>query len=158
MEWQVFGGEAHELYLALLKERLRRRTGWNLRTRCCRAQFRLHLHRGIGYLATPHMIGSISDLVGLAMQVEPPEQRGAGNGLDRHVNGGRTTIMKAIHASTTISVEMEVSKYREFRGEDLVEVWGHVGDYEVCIFLSKADERVRKISKNHVRMVCGWGA
>ncbi len=29
-------------------------------------QFRLHLHRGIGYLATPHKIGSISDLVKLA--------------------------------------------------------------------------------------------
>ena len=42
-------------------------------------------------------------------------------------------------------MELEVSRYREFRGEDLVEVWGHVGDYEVCIYLSKADERVRKL-------------
>ena len=29
-------------------------------------QFRLHLHRGIGYLATPHAINSISDLARLA--------------------------------------------------------------------------------------------
>ncbi len=53
--------------------------------------------------------------------------------------------MNAELEPTIISVEMEVSRYREFRGEDLVEVWGHVGDYEVCIFLSKADERVRRL-------------
>jgi hypothetical protein len=29
-------------------------------------QFRLHLHRGIGYLAAPHMVDSIGDLVKLA--------------------------------------------------------------------------------------------
>jgi len=28
-------------------------------------QFRLHLHRGIGYLASPHTIRSIIDLLGL---------------------------------------------------------------------------------------------
>jgi len=55
--------------------------------------------------------------------------------------------MKARDASTTISVDMDVSRYREYRGEDLVEVWGHVGDYEICIFLSKADERVQKIKQ-----------
>jgi len=31
-------------------------------------QLRLHLHRGIGYLAAPHTIRSIADLVRLAMQ------------------------------------------------------------------------------------------
>ena len=59
--------------------------------------------------------------------------------------------MNAVQEPTTISVEMEVSRFREFRGEDLVEVWGHVGDYEVCIFLSKADERVRKIKRESPR-------
>ena len=59
--------------------------------------------------------------------------------------------MNAVHEPTTISVEMEVSRYREFRGEDLVEVWGHVGDYEVCIFLSRADERVQKIKRESHR-------
>ena len=30
-------------------------------------QFRLHLHRGIGYLAAPQAIRSIADLIELAM-------------------------------------------------------------------------------------------
>ena len=59
--------------------------------------------------------------------------------------------MNAVQEPTTICVEMEVSRYREFRGEDLVEVWRHVGDYEVCIFLSKADERVRRIKRESRR-------
>jgi DNA sulfur modification protein DndE len=69
MEWQVFGGEAHELYLALLKERC---VGDGLvpSDEVLGRQFRLHLHRGIGYLATPHKISSISDLVKLATQPE----------------------------------------------------------------------------------------
>jgi hypothetical protein len=57
------------------------------------------------------------------------------------------TTMSAVQEPITISVEMEVSRYREFQDEDLVEVWGHVGDYEVCIFLSKADKRVRRIKR-----------
>ena len=72
MTWQVFGGESHELYLALLKER------------CCAdglgssedvlvRQFRLHLHRGIGYLAAPQSFKSIDDLLRLAIEpAEPP--------------------------------------------------------------------------------------
>ena len=66
--------------------------------------------------------------------------------------------MKAVHEPTTIFVEMEVSRYREYRGEDLVEVWGHVGDYELCIFLSKTDERVRKIKQEPRRNGGRWGA
>src|SRR3954454_2046334 len=51
MEWQVFGGEAHELYLALLKERCEvDRLG--LSDEILARQFRLHLHRGISYLGT----------------------------------------------------------------------------------------------------------
>jgi len=75
MEWQVFGGEAHELYMALLKERC---VGDGLETSddVLARQFRLHLHRGIGYLATPHLIGSISDLVKLATH-----QRAASGGV-----------------------------------------------------------------------------
>ena len=53
--------------------------------------------------------------------------------------------MNTVHEPVTIHVDMEVSRYREFRGENLVEVWGHVGDYEVCGFLPKGDERVRKL-------------
>jgi DNA sulfur modification protein DndE len=65
MEWQVFGGEAQELYLALLKERCVV-DGLEPTDEVVARQFRLHLHRGIGYLATPHLIKSIADLVGLA--------------------------------------------------------------------------------------------
>jgi hypothetical protein len=31
-------------------------------------QFRLHLHRGISHLATPHLIRSVADLVRLALE------------------------------------------------------------------------------------------
>lgn len=65
MTWHVFGGEHHELYLALLKQRcLRDRLDISLET--LSRQFRLHLHRGIGYLATPNRIRSIADLVSVA--------------------------------------------------------------------------------------------
>lgn len=63
--WEVFGGEAHELYLALLKERCVR-DGLDLADDVLLRQFRLHLHRGISQLATPGRIRSIADLVRLA--------------------------------------------------------------------------------------------
>ena len=70
MTWQVFGGDAHELYLALLKERCER-DGLGTSDDVLARQFRLHLHRGIGYLAAPQSIRSISDLIRLASD-EPP--------------------------------------------------------------------------------------
>ncbi len=65
MTWQVFAGDAHEIYLALLKERCER-DGLGTSDDVLARQLRLHLHRGIGYLAAPRMIGSISDLIRLA--------------------------------------------------------------------------------------------
>jgi len=44
-------------------------------------KFRLHLLRGIGYLATTHMIKAISDLVGLATRVDPADNAGLGTEL-----------------------------------------------------------------------------
>src|ERR1700756_4378025 len=64
MSWQVFGGEAQELYLALLKERCER-DGLGGGDEVLARQFRLHLHRGISYLAAPHVVRSIADLVRL---------------------------------------------------------------------------------------------
>jgi DNA sulfur modification protein DndE len=61
MSFLVFGGEYHELYLALLKERCVR-DGIALDEKELHRQFRLHVHRGIAYLATPHRIRSIADL------------------------------------------------------------------------------------------------
>jgi len=65
LSWHVFGGECHELYLALLKERCMR-DGLELSPESLQRQFRLHLHRGISYLATPNKIRSIGDLLNLA--------------------------------------------------------------------------------------------
>ena len=67
LTWQVFGGEAQELYLALLKERCVR-DGLDTSDDVLARQFRLHLHRGIGYLATPQAIRSIADLMRLAVE------------------------------------------------------------------------------------------
>lgn len=64
MTWHVFGGECHELYLALLKERCEQ-DGLGMSDEVLSRQFRLHLHRGIGYLAAPKSVTSIRDLVGL---------------------------------------------------------------------------------------------
>ena len=65
MTWQVFGGEAQELYLALLKERCAA-DGLGTAPDVLARQFRLHLHRGISYLAAPHQVRSLADLVRLA--------------------------------------------------------------------------------------------
>jgi DNA sulfur modification protein DndE len=69
MTWQVFGGESQELYLALLKERCVR-DGLGTSEEVLSRQFRLHLHRGISYLATPHAIRSVGDLVRLVFENE----------------------------------------------------------------------------------------
>ena len=66
MTWPVFAGEQHELYLALLKERCHR-DGVELSDKELNRQFRLHLHRGIAYLAAPNTIRSIADLVRLSL-------------------------------------------------------------------------------------------
>jgi DNA sulfur modification protein DndE len=71
MTWQVFGGEAQELYLALLKERCEM-NGLGTSDDVLLREFRLHLHRGISYLATPHAIRSIADLVRLSLEDGDP--------------------------------------------------------------------------------------
>jgi DNA sulfur modification protein DndE len=67
MTWQVFGGDAHEIYLALLEERCER-DGLCTSEDVLARQLRLHLHRGIGYLAAPQMIRSVSDLIRLVAE------------------------------------------------------------------------------------------
>ena len=69
MTWQTFGGDAHELYLAILKERCVR-DGLGCSDDVLARQFRLHLHRGISYLATPQAIRSVSDLIRQAVSVD----------------------------------------------------------------------------------------
>jgi DNA sulfur modification protein DndE len=65
MSWHVFGGDQHEIYLALLRERCLR-DGVEQSPDMLLRQLRLHLHRGISYLATPHKVRSIADLIRLA--------------------------------------------------------------------------------------------
>jgi DNA sulfur modification protein DndE len=69
MSWHVFGGEYHDLYLAALKERCHH-DGLDCSEELLTRQFRLHLHRGISYLATPGRIKSIRDLLSLALSEE----------------------------------------------------------------------------------------
>ena len=70
MSWTVFGGDCHELYFALLMERTVR-DGVETTQESLTRQFRLHLHRGISYLATPNKIRSIGDLISLATATKP---------------------------------------------------------------------------------------
>lgn len=66
MTWQTFGGEYHELYAALLIQRCLD-DGLELDEKTLQRQFRLHLHRGISYLASTGYIKSCSDLIELAL-------------------------------------------------------------------------------------------
>src|SRR6185437_11794301 len=67
MSWRVFGGRYADLYLALVKERcLRDKLGTDAET--IAQQFRLHLHRGIAYLASNKKLKRIDDLIELARE------------------------------------------------------------------------------------------
>ena len=66
MSWKVFGGSNHELYMGLLKERcLSDKLGTDPDTLA--QQFRLHLHRGISYLAGNKKLRKIEDLISMAV-------------------------------------------------------------------------------------------
>ena len=63
MTWKVFGGSHAELYWALLKQRCRR-DGLETDTETLAHQFKLHLHRGIGYLVGDRELRSVASLTG----------------------------------------------------------------------------------------------
>lgn len=67
MTWRVFGGEMSDILLLALKQRC---YNDNLGTdkETLAMQFRLHLHRGIGYLAGDPNIKKIEDLIAIALQ------------------------------------------------------------------------------------------
>lgn len=64
MSWKVFGGRYADLYLALLKERCVR-DGFSITQEVMAQQFRLHLHRGISYLAGNKNLQTIDDLISI---------------------------------------------------------------------------------------------
>ena len=76
MTWKVFGGSYEELYMGLLKVRCER-DGLGTNDEVLSTQFRLHLHRGIAYLATDRRLKSISELLMRAVPTAEREQPGA---------------------------------------------------------------------------------
>lgn len=62
MTWKTFGGPDADLYLALLKQRCLA-DDIQVDEKGLAEQFRLHLHRGLGYLAANKEVRSIADLV-----------------------------------------------------------------------------------------------
>ena len=64
MTWRVFGGAYGDLYFTALKERCIR-DGLGTDDRTMAEQFRLHLHRGISYLAANKGLAEIGDLVSM---------------------------------------------------------------------------------------------
>jgi DNA sulfur modification protein DndE len=69
MTWQVFGGEIADILLLALKQRCYQ-DGLGIEKEVLAHQFRLHLHRGIAYLAADHRLKKIDDL----MQLIEPDQ------------------------------------------------------------------------------------
>ena len=66
MTWRVFGGSHADLYWALLKQRCID-DGLGDDEDTLHKQFKLHLHRGIGYLIGNRELRSIDVLVGQAL-------------------------------------------------------------------------------------------
>lgn len=67
MTWKVFGGRDQEVYAALVKARCIR-DGLDTKPETLALQFRLHLHRGIGYLVGDKKLTSIEALLEKALQ------------------------------------------------------------------------------------------
>lgn len=63
MSWNVFGGEHQDIYLALLRQRCDR-DGLGTASDVLGKQFKLHLHRGISFLAADKKIKNIQGLFG----------------------------------------------------------------------------------------------
>jgi DNA sulfur modification protein DndE len=65
MTWQVFGGEIGDSLAIALKQRCYE-DGFDINRDVLATQFRLHLHRGIGYLAADPAIKGIENLIQVA--------------------------------------------------------------------------------------------
>lgn len=70
MTWKVFGGTYGDELWALLRLRCHR-NGLPLDEETLAQQFRLHLHRGIGYLVGDPKVTDIVGLISLATEAEP---------------------------------------------------------------------------------------
>lgn len=66
MTWQVFGGAISELLIIALKQRCHD-DGLGISQEILASQFRLHLHRGIGYLAADSATRKVEALAIMAL-------------------------------------------------------------------------------------------
>lgn len=66
MSWDVFAGDYGEIYAALVVQRCQE-DGLGTDPDIVAHQFRLHLHRGIAYLAATNLIRSCNDLITFAL-------------------------------------------------------------------------------------------
>ncbi len=66
MTWHTFAGEYADIYMSLLKERCHK-DNLKLTEKVLAEQLRLHIHRGIGYLAGDPNIKSIEGLISRAI-------------------------------------------------------------------------------------------
>jgi DNA sulfur modification protein DndE len=64
LSWKVFGGEMADIFLIALKQRCHQ-DGLGTDKETLTQQFRLHLHRGIGYLAGDPKLKKIDNLIEL---------------------------------------------------------------------------------------------
>jgi len=71
MTWRVFGGDIADILLLALKQRCHN-DGLGTDKETLATQFRLHLHRGIGYLAGDPNIKKIEDLIAVAIPSRNP--------------------------------------------------------------------------------------
>jgi hypothetical protein len=53
--------------------------------------------------------------------------------------------MAFVQVDTTIPIDLAVTRYRTFLEDGMVQIWGHVGDYEVCVHLPLDDARLRPL-------------
>ena len=73
MTWQVFAGNMSDILIVALKQRCHN-DGLGIEREILATQFRLHLHRGIGYLAGDRNIKKLEDLILLANNHDYREQ------------------------------------------------------------------------------------
>lgn len=67
LTWKIFGGEISDILTIALKQRCQNdNLGTDKETLA--TQFRLHLHRGIGYLAGEQKLKKIEDLIQLTLE------------------------------------------------------------------------------------------
>lgn len=70
MSWRVFAGDHGDLFWTLLKFRCHT-DGLELNDETLANQFRLHLHRGIGYLVGDPRVTNVTGLASVALEAEP---------------------------------------------------------------------------------------